>query len=84
MNRENAGKYRTVPVTISGSRYLPPQPYLIEKQMEEFLMEFIAMEEREEHPVLIAAFLHERLVTAPEWLHNCKYKRRPREPFCLL
>ena len=33
INKENAGRYRTVPVMISGSRHMPPQPYLIEKQM---------------------------------------------------
>ena len=32
INRENAGRYRTVPILISGSRHTPPQPYLIEKQ----------------------------------------------------
>lgn len=38
INRENAGRYRTVPVMISGSRHLPPQPYLIGKQMEDFIL----------------------------------------------
>ena len=37
INRENAGRYRTVPVMISGSQHIPPQPYLIEEQMEEFM-----------------------------------------------
>jgi len=31
INRENAGRYRTVPVMISGSTHIPPQPYLLEK-----------------------------------------------------
>ena len=38
IDRENAGKYRTVPVMISGSTHMPPQPYLIEKQMEDFII----------------------------------------------
>ena len=35
INRENAGRYRTVPVMISGSTHVPPQPYLLEKLMED-------------------------------------------------
>ena len=35
IDRKNAGKYRMVPVMIAGSDYLPLQPYLIEKQMED-------------------------------------------------
>ena len=52
IDRENAGRYRTVPVMISGSTHMPPQPYLIEKQMEA----------EKVHPVLIAAYLHDELV----------------------
>lgn len=62
INRENAGKYRNVPVMISGSRHVPPQPYLIEKQMEDFMIRFAEMEKEEVHPVLIAAYLHDELV----------------------
>ena len=29
IDRENAGSYRTVPVMISGSTHVPPQPYLL-------------------------------------------------------
>ena len=52
IDRGNAGRYRTVPVMISGSTHMPPQPYLIEKQMEK----------EKVHPVLIAAYLHDELV----------------------
>lgn len=62
INRENAGHYRNVPVMISGSRHVPPQPYLIEKQMEDFMIRFAEMETAHEHPVLIAAYLHDELV----------------------
>ena len=62
IDRENAGKYRTVPVMISGSIHMPPQPYLIEKQMEDFMIKFRQMEEEKVHPVLIAAYLHDELV----------------------
>lgn len=62
IDRENAGRYRTVPVMISGSRYMPPQPYLIGKQMEDFMMRFREMETQKKHPVIIAAYLHDELV----------------------
>lgn len=62
IDRENAGRYRTVPVMISGSTHMPPQPYLIEKQMEDFMLRFREMEEEKIHPVLVAAYLHDELV----------------------
>ena len=62
IDRENAGRYRTVPVMISGSTHMPPQPYLIEKQMENFILRFKQMEAEKVHPVLIAAYLHDELV----------------------
>ena len=62
IDRENAGRYRTVPVMISGSTHMPPQPYLIEKQMEDFILRFKQMEIEKVHPVLIAAYLHDELV----------------------
>ena len=62
IDRENAGRYRTVPVMISGSTHMPPQPYLIEKQMEDFILRFKQMEAEKVHPVLIAAYLHDVLV----------------------
>lgn len=62
IDKDNAGKYRTVPVMISGSEYMPPQPYLINPQMEEFVRDFRDMEARNVHPVLIAAYLHDELV----------------------
>ena len=62
INRENAGRYRTVPVMISGSQHIPPQPYLIEEQMEDFMRQYKEMEKEKVHPVLIAAYLHDTLV----------------------
>lgn len=62
IDRENAGRYRNVPVMISGSRHTPPQPYLIEKQMEDFIIRFGQMTESNVHPVLTAAYLHDELV----------------------
>lgn len=62
IDRENAGRYRNVPVMISGSRHTPPQPYLIEKQMEDFIIRLEQMTETNVHPVLTAAYLHDELV----------------------
>lgn len=62
IDRENAGHYRTVPVMISGSSYTPPQPYLLDKQMEDFMICFQEMKTEHVHPVLIAAYLHDELV----------------------
>ena len=62
INRENAGRYRSVSVMISGSTHVPPQPYLLEKQMEDFIIKFQEMEAEKVHPVVIAAFLHDELV----------------------
>ncbi len=62
INRDNAGRYRSVPVMISGSRHIPPQPYLIGKLMEDFMIRYREMEADKVHPVLIAAYLHDELV----------------------
>lgn len=62
IDRENAGKYRTVQVMISGSEHLPPRPYLIEEQINNFISTFHQKEKSNEHPVLIAAYLHDELV----------------------
>ncbi len=62
IDRENAGRYRTVPVMISGSKFIPPQPYLIAPQMEAFIYGYRCMESEGTHPVLVAAYLHDELV----------------------
>jgi Fic family protein len=62
INREQAGIYRSVPVMIVGSRHIPPQPYLVQPQMENFILEYRQKETDATHPVLIAAYLHDELV----------------------
>lgn len=62
IDRDNAGKYRNVPVMISGSQHMPPQPYLIESQMEAFISEYNKKVTDNVHPVVIAAYLHDELV----------------------
>lgn len=58
----NAGRYRNVPVLISGARHVPPQPYLVQKEMESLFI-WYAENNGSLHPVLLAAEMHERLVT---------------------
>jgi Fic family protein len=57
-----AGKYRDVQVMIKGSAHMPPQPFLVQKHMEDY---FIWYQEQRKtvHPVILAAEMHERLVT---------------------
>ena len=62
IDRKNAGKYRKVPVYISGSSHTPPQPYLVAKQMEE-IFEFYQTEKNTIHPIILAADMHEKVVT---------------------
>jgi Fic family protein len=47
---------------IAGSRHIPLQPYLVEPQMEKFIIDYKAMETDGTHPIIIAAFLHDKLV----------------------
>ena len=62
INRENAGRYRNVPVMISGSTHIPPQPYLLDKQMEDFIIKLREMKTEKAHPIITAAYLHGELV----------------------
>ncbi len=59
---EDAGRYRRVQVMIKGSSHMPTQPFLVAKEMEDY---FIWYEENKSkiHPVVLAAEMHERLVT---------------------
>lgn len=58
---EDAGRYRRVQVMIKGSSHMPPQPFTVPKEMEDY---FIWFEENKNkiHPILLAAEMHERLV----------------------
>ena len=56
-----AGIYRDVQVMISGSKHLPPQPYIIKKQMEDLFFLYQA-NKNDLHTIVLAAELSERLV----------------------
>jgi len=62
IDRENAGLYRSVPVRISGSEHVPPQPYLLGKLMEDYFLHYQS-QKNILHPVILAAEVHERLVS---------------------
>jgi Fic family protein len=62
IDRENAGRYRQVPVMIAGSKHLPPQPYLLQSLMEAYF-DFYEMHKNTLHPVVLSAEMHEKLVT---------------------
>ena len=62
INPEDAGRYRLMQVMIKGSSHMPPQPFLVSKEMEDF---FIWYESNKNglHPIILAAELHERIMT---------------------
>jgi len=62
IDTKNAGVYRRLPVRISGSAHLPPEPYLVDKLMEDYFL-FYESQKSIVHPVLLAAEMHERLVS---------------------
>jgi Fic family protein len=62
INPEDAGRYRKVQVMIKGSSFMPPQPFLVAKEMEDFFI-WYETHKNSLHPIVLAAELHERLVT---------------------
>lgn len=62
IDKRNAGVYRSVPVRISGSAHLPPEPFRIDKLMEDYFL-FYEMQKKVLHPIILAAEMHERLVS---------------------
>ena len=66
IDKENAGRYRNIQVRIGESTYLPPAPYLIQKQMEDYFL-FYESNVNKIHPVVLAADMHEKLVA----IHPC-------------
>jgi len=62
INPEDAGRYRRVQVMVTGSLFMPPQPSLISKEMDDFFIWHETNKNRL-HPIVLAAELHERLVS---------------------
>ena len=59
---EEAGKYRQVQVMISGSQHIPPSPLAIKDQMNAYF-DWYEHNRMHLHPIVLAAEMHERLVT---------------------
>ena len=59
---EDAGRYRRVQVMIKGSSYMPAQPFMVSKEMEDFFI-WYETNKKALHPIVLAAELHERLIT---------------------
>ena len=59
---EDAGHYRKVQVMIQGSSHKPPQPSLVTKEMEDYFI-WYETNKISLHPIVLAAEMHERLVT---------------------
>ena len=62
INPEDAGRYRRVQVMIKGSSHMPPQPFLVSKEMEDFFI-WYETNKNSLHPIVLAAELHERIVS---------------------
>lgn len=62
IDRTNAGKYRTVEVRISGSKHTPPGVLQLDRLMMDYFRHY-QMQKQQVHPVILAAGMHERLVS---------------------
>lgn len=65
-----AGKFRTVPVFISGSHYPLPLPEQIPVLMDKFLM-WYQQNETELHPLELAALVHQKFVFIHPFVGIC-------------
>ena len=63
----DAGTYRKQDVTITGSRHVPPQTYMVKKRMEDVFLWYDANKDTL-HPVLLAADMHEKVVSVHPWI----------------
>jgi len=59
---DKAGKIRTYPVGISGSRHIPPEPFEIDLLLKEFFV-WYNQNKNKMHPVHLAALVHFRFVS---------------------
>lgn len=62
IDQQNAGNYRTVQVMIKGSKHMPPSHMVLKEKMDDFF-NWYQLNKDGLHPVILAAELHERLVT---------------------
>ncbi|MFK7948384.1 MAG: Fic family protein [Saprospiraceae bacterium] len=62
IDNHNAGKYRNVRVRISQSQHIPPNPLKVSDLMNRYFEQY-ETQKNTVHPVILAANMHERLVT---------------------
>lgn len=58
---EHAGRYRSMAARIGGARHIPPNPMKIPQLMHDLFVHY-EVAKQTEHPVILAADLHSRLV----------------------
>ena len=56
-DRENRGKYRSVPVRILGALHTPPQPYMVQPAVEQLIRQYESWKQ-EKHIIEAVALLH--------------------------
>lgn len=61
IDNENAGRYRTQNVIISGAKHIPPESILVPEQMEELILRYDEWSQKY-HPLVVAALLHGEFV----------------------
>lgn len=66
---EDAGKYRKVIVNVEDSTNFSPQSKLVTKEMDELFIWFETNKSKL-HPIVLAAEVHERLVTIHPFIHG--------------
>lgn len=58
-DRENSGKYRSIPVQILGALHTPPPPYLVAAQMEQLVADYNSIK-ADKHLIEVVADFHLR------------------------
>ncbi len=62
IDKNYAGRFRDIAVMISGSRHIPPPPWQVNELMDDYF-QFYQENKETLHPIILAAEMHERLVT---------------------
>lgn len=61
IDNENAGRYRTENVIISGATHIPPESVIVPELMEKLIYRYDEWEKKY-HPIIVAALLHAEFV----------------------
>lgn len=61
IDNENAGRYRTANVIISGANHIPPDAIIVPESMEKLIYRYDEWKEKY-HPIIVAALLHAEFV----------------------